>query len=81
MQGFTIFNFDGETPYASDTATNYAKYSYGLKMVRLIENAELPDVNNNVLDFGKILGKIFTKFFNVQVPDVQYKAYGTTAWK
>ena len=44
-------------------------------MVRLIENTELPAVTDNAVEFGKILGKIFTKFFNVQVPDVQFQSY------
>ena len=32
-----------------------------------------PDTKANAV--GKILGKIFTKIFNVQVPDVQYQVY------
>ena len=44
-------------------------------MLRLIENTELPAVTDNAIEFGKIFGKIFTKFFNVQVPDVQYQSY------
>ena len=75
IQGFQIFNFDGEVASGSETANDYANYPYGLKLVRLIENTELPAVTNNAVEFGKILGKIFTKFFNVQVPDVQYQSY------
>ncbi len=75
IQGFQIFNFDGEVASASETDTDYANYPYGLKMVRLIEDTELPAVTDNAIEFGKILGKIFTKFFNVQVPDVQYQSY------
>ena len=30
---------------------------------------------NKPKDIGKIMGKIFTKIFNVQVPDVQYQVY------
>ncbi len=74
MQSLNIFNFDGEVT-TGETADNYAGYSYGLKMLRLIEDTENPAVTNNVLEFGKILGNIFTKFFNVQVPDVQYQSY------
>lgn len=75
IQGFQIFNFDSEVASGSETANDYANYPYGLKLVRLIENTELPAVTNNAVEFGKILGKIFTKFFNVQVPDVQYQSY------
>lgn len=74
LQSLSIFNFDGEVT-SGETEENYDGYSYGLKMLRLIEDTELPDVDNNVQEFGKILGKIFTKFFNVQVPDVQYQSY------
>jgi len=34
--------------------------------------------NNPPKKVGKVLGKIFTKIFNVQVPEVQYKSYGTS---
>lgn len=74
LQSLNIFNFDGEVT-SGETADNYAGYSYGLKMLRLIEDTENPAVTNNALEFGKILGNIFTKFFNVQVPDVQYQSY------
>ncbi len=30
---------------------------------------------NKPKDVGKIMGNIFTKIFNVQVPDVQYQVY------
>ena len=75
IQGFQIFTFTGEVASANETVADYANYPYGLKLVRLIEDTELPAVTNNAIEFGKILGKIFTKFFNVQVPDVQYQSY------
>jgi hypothetical protein len=75
IQGFQIFTFNGEVASADETDADYANYTYGLKLVRLIEDTELPAVTNNAVEFGKILGKIFTKFFNVQVPDVQYQSY------
>jgi hypothetical protein len=75
IQGFQIFTFNGEVASAEETDADYANYTYGLKLVRLIEDTELPAVTNNAVEFGKILGKIFTKFFNVQVPDVQYQSY------
>lgn len=75
IQGFQIFTFNGEVASANETVADYANYTYGLKLVRLIEDTELPAVTNNAVEFGKILGKIFTKFFNVQVPDVQYQSY------
>lgn len=75
IQGFQIFTFNGEVASANETDADYANYTYGLKLVRLIEDTELPAVTNNAVEFGKILGKIFTKFFNVQVPDVQYQSY------
>ena len=74
MQGVNIFSFDGEKT-SGETDADFAGYSYGLKMVRYIEDTELPAVTNNVQAFGVLLGKIFTKFFNVQVPDVQYNAW------
>lgn len=75
IQGFQIFTFTGEVASASETATDYENYTYGIKLLRLIENTELPAVTDNAIEFGKIFGKIFTKFFNVQVPDVQYQSY------
>lgn len=75
VQSFSIFNFEGEVDAAQETDLDYAKYSYGLKMLRLIDNTEIPAVDNNAIEFGKIFGKIFTKFFNVQVPDVQYRVF------
>ena len=81
VQGLQIFNFDGEVT-TGETDDDFAGYSYGLKMLRLIEKAEdavaadaAADTKPFVVNFGKILGKIFTKFFNVQVPDVQYQVY------
>lgn len=75
VQSFSIFNFEGEVAAAQETDLDYAKYSYGLKMLRLIENTEVPAVADNDIEFGKLFGKIFTKFFNVQVPDVQYQSF------
>ena len=75
VQGFQIFTFTGEVDAATETDTDYANYPYGLKMLRLIDDTERPAVTDNALEFGKLLGKIFTKFFNVQVPDVQYQAF------
>jgi hypothetical protein len=75
IQSFQIFNFEGEVESGSETADDYASYTYGIKLLRLIEDTELPAVTHNAAEFGKILGKIFTKFFNVQVPDVQYESY------
>lgn len=75
VQGFQIFALDGEVAAASETDQDYANYPYGLKMIRLIDNTERPAVSDNALEFGKLFGKVFTKFFNVQVPDVQYQSY------
>ena len=75
MQGLSVFSFNGEVAPATETANDYAGYSYGLKMVRIIEGTELPVSTHPERDFGTYLGKIFTKFFNVQVPDVQYQSY------
>jgi hypothetical protein len=75
IQGFQIFSLDGEVAAATETDADYAKYSYGLKMIRLVDDTERPNVTDNAIEFGKLLGKVFTKFFNVQVPDVQYQSY------
>jgi len=49
----------------------------GLQMIRLIDKTEIPAVADadRPKEFGKRLGKIFTKFFNFQVPDIQYQSY------
>lgn len=73
-QGLSIFNFEGEVTTA-ETTTDFDGYSYGLKMARLIEGTENPTSAHPTRDFGMYLGKIFTKFFNIQVPDVQYQSY------
>jgi hypothetical protein len=44
VQSFSIFSFDGEVDAAQETDLDYAKYSYGLKMLRLIDNTEVPAV-------------------------------------
>ena len=75
VQGLQIFSFTGEVASATETENDYENYAYGLKMLRLIDNTERPAVTDNALEFGKLLGKIFTKFFNVQVPDVQYQSF------
>lgn len=59
----------------TETQAEFDAYSDGLKMIRYIEDTESPAVTDNAKEYAKILGKIFTKFFNVQVPDVQYQSY------
>jgi hypothetical protein len=44
-------------------------------LVIIEDNTTKYTVDTKAAAVGKILGKIFTKIFNVQVPDVQYQVY------
>jgi hypothetical protein len=82
--GRTVNSFSG----GFNTMTTLAVYSFNLlnlsdpnnditKMLDIIDTAETATITTDTKakDVGKILGKIFTKIFNVQVPDVQYQVY------
>ncbi len=81
--GRTVNSFSG----GFNTMTTLAVYSFNLlnlndennditKMLVIIEdNTTKYTVDTKAVAVGKILGKIFTKIFNVQVPDVQYQVY------
>jgi hypothetical protein len=82
--GRTVNSFSG----GFNTMTTLAVYSFNLlnlsdknnditKMLDLIDKAEDTTFTTDIKakEVGKILGKIFTKIFNIQVPDVQYQVY------
>jgi hypothetical protein len=82
--GRTVNSFSG----GFNTMTTLAVYSFNLlnlsdennditKMLDIIEDIPAGTYTNEARpkEVGKILGKIFTKIFNVQVPDVQYQVY------
>ncbi len=81
--GRTVNSFSG----GFNTMTTLAVYSFNLlnlsdsnnditKMLDIIDEPEnATTTDDKAKRVGKILGKIFTKIFNVQVPDVQYQVY------
>jgi len=81
--GRTVNSFSG----GFNTMTTLAVYSFNLlnlsdennditKMLDIIDDATTKyTTDTKAKEVGKILGKIFTKIFNVQVPDVQYQVY------
>ncbi len=81
--GRTVNSFSG----GFNTMTTLAVYSFNLlnlsdsnnditKMLDIIDETEnATTTDDKAKRVGKILGKIFTKIFNVQVPDVQYQVY------
>jgi hypothetical protein len=82
--GRTVNSFSG----GFNTMTTLAVYSFNLlnlsdennditKMLDIIDDKPAGKYTNEARpkEVGKILGKIFTKIFNVQVPDVQYQVY------
>ncbi len=85
VQSFSIFDFteasydsDGDgTTTDTEANTVYDNFSASVKMVNIIDGTApaSPTDLNNPKGFGKVLGKVFTQFFNVQVPDVQYQSY------
>ena len=46
-----------------------------LDIVESTDTTKWPNDDVKANAVGKVLGKIFTKIFNVQVPDVQYQVY------
>ncbi len=86
VQSFSIFDMtegaytDTDTSGVIEDAEKTAQvsvfqgYSEGLQLIN-IKDATAPPAYNAPKPFGKILGKIFTQIFNVQVPDVQYQSY------
>jgi hypothetical protein len=62
---------------ATDHMVDNPNDPVGLQMIRLIDKTEIPAIvdEDRPKEFGKRLGKIFTKFFNFQVPDIQYQSY------
>ena len=82
--GRTVNSFSG----GFNTMTTVAVYSFNLlnlndknndirKMVEIINGTETRNftVEQRPKEVGKVVGNIFTKIFNVQVPDVQYQVY------
>ena len=82
--GRTVNSFSG----GFNTMTTLAVYSFNLlnlsdpnnDITMMLDIIDSVESTTNTTDMkakkvGKILGKIFTKIFNVQVPDVQYQVY------
>jgi hypothetical protein len=78
--GRTVNSFSG----GFNTMTTTAVYAFNLldmtntdndltKMMMFYDGTTTS--TNKPKDVGKVLGNIFTKIFNVQVPDVQYQVY------